>query len=159
MATKDFVTGVAKNVVKDVLQPYGEITRAILDTTLKSVNKANKVVVEGNIDKVEKEARLQEIESRISEFQAKVAQELAIARRIENAVEVEIEEFYDTSGKGAVGVQANSESGINLGLNGSGRKVTKRIYRFKGMLGTEELDELEEVVEEIEKVEEGTTVE
>lgn len=63
--------------------------------------------------------------------QIAVAQELAIARRIETADEVEIEEFYDNSKEGYAGLKG-TEEGISLGIGGNGRKITKRIYKFKG---------------------------
>ena len=125
----------------EILMPSFGVTNALARELVKSVQKSSYVTEEGDIKKLENEARLQEIESRISEFQARVAQELAIAKRIETAAEVEIEEFYDTTGSGGVGLQTGAEGGFNLGLNGSGRKVTKRVYRFKGVIGTETADE------------------
>ncbi|EGQ9060102.1 hypothetical protein [Vibrio cholerae] len=77
------------------------------------------------------EATKAEIESRILLSGAKVEQELAIARRIDSAEEVEIEEYYDNSGKGNLGVTTDGSS-ISAGLGGEGRKVTKRIIKFKG---------------------------
>lgn len=68
------------------------------------------------------------------EFQAqlaRVAQEVSIAQRIALSDEVEIEEFYDTSGKGNVGVKSDA-SNLSLGASGEGRKVTKRIIKFSG---------------------------
>lgn len=44
---------------------------------------------------------------------------------------VQIEEFYDTMGEGHVGVKADEKS-VTLGAGGSGRRVTRRVYRFKG---------------------------
>lgn len=83
------------------------------------------------LDELNQEAARHRILSQIAESQAKVAQELAIAQRINTAEQVEIEEFYDTSGKG--GLNANiTEGAISGGLNGESRKVTKRIYRFTG---------------------------
>ena len=63
--------------------------------------------------------------------QAKAQQEQAIALRIACAEEVQIEEYYDTTGKGHLGVTAKEE-GITAGLAGEGRRVTKRIIRFTG---------------------------
>lgn len=57
--------------------------------------------------------------------------ELAIIRRIDTAEKVSIEEFYDTKGDGALGVQS-TEGEFNIGLKGNGQKVTKRIYSFDG---------------------------
>jgi hypothetical protein len=83
------------------------------------------------IQEIRNEVARQEIVAKMRESQAKVAQELAIAQRINTAEQVEIEEFYDTSGK--AGLSANvTEGAITGGLNGEGRKVTKRIYRFTG---------------------------
>jgi hypothetical protein len=85
------------------------------------------------IDELKEEVAKQNLQLQFAQQQAKVAQELAIARRIENAEEVEIEEFYDTSGKGHVGItiDGKTETGT-LGVGGEGRHVTKRVYHFKG---------------------------
>lgn len=117
-------------VAGGILFPSFGLTNLLAESVVQAVTKSNSVSEQGDITKLENEARIQEIENRISEFQARVAQELAIARRIENAAEVEIEEFYDTTGSGGVGFQT-SEGSLNLGVNGTGRKVTSRVYRFK----------------------------
>ena len=80
---------------------------------------------------LEVEAQKQSIEMAMARAQAKVAQELAIARRIEVAEEVEIEEFYDASGEGNLGVRAG-ETGFTVGAGGAGKRVTKRVYKFRG---------------------------
>ncbi|EPC8419155.1 MULTISPECIES: hypothetical protein [Bacillus cereus group] len=83
------------------------------------------------VQELRNEAVRQEILSQMAESQARVAQELAIAQRINTAEQVEIEEFYDNSGK--AGLTANfTEEAITAGLSGEGRKVKKRIYRFTG---------------------------
>ncbi|MFM0307770.1 hypothetical protein P0D71_08210 [Paraburkholderia sp. RL17-383-BIF-A] len=86
------------------------------------------------VDELRAEVAKQDLQMKFAQHQARVAQELAIARRIDNADEVEIEEFYNASGKGNMGlsVDANEATG-SLGLSGEGSKVTKRIYRFKGL--------------------------
>lgn len=83
------------------------------------------------IQTLKEESLRAEVKAKALLAQAKVEQELAISRRIDSAEEVEIEEFYDTSGKGNVGLNAEGES-ISLGLGGEGRRVTKRIIKFKG---------------------------
>ncbi len=80
---------------------------------------------------LQEQALKAEIESRILLSSAQVEQEMAIARRIDSAEEVEIEEFYDTSGKGNLGLKTDGES-VGIGLGAEGRKVTKRIIKFKG---------------------------
>lgn len=127
----------AAELTTSVMFPTLGLTNLIAKEVVKSVQKSSSVSNEGDLSKLENEARLQEIESRISEYQARVTQELAIAKRIETAAEVEIEEFYDTTGSGGVGLQYGAEGGFNLGVNGNGRKVTKRVYRFKGLIGSE----------------------
>lgn len=77
------------------------------------------------------EAERRELEMRMSEAEARVAQELAIARRIETAHEVEMTEYFDYSGKGHVGMNTDGES-ISFGAGGSGRRVSKRKFVFKG---------------------------
>lgn len=81
----------------------------------------------------------QENEMRRLEAQAKVAQEMAIASRIESAAEVQIEEYYDYSGEGKLGANVD-DKGLSLGASGAGRRVSKRIYRFTGSLGAAALD-------------------
>ncbi|WP_404302905.1 hypothetical protein [Alicycliphilus denitrificans] len=84
------------------------------------------------------EAKRQEISLHMAKMQAQVAQELAIAHRIENAVEVEIEEYYEGNGKGGISGSANLDGG-SVFLGGEGRKVVKRIYRFTGANGVNKL--------------------
>jgi RNA 3'-terminal phosphate cyclase len=84
----------------------------------------------GEISKLETEARRQELSLHMAKMQAQVAQELAIAHRIENALEVEIEEYYEGTGKGGAGVSTDGVS-ASFSLGGEGRKVSKRVYRFK----------------------------
>ena len=80
---------------------------------------------------LKEEALRAEIKAKTRLAEAKVEQELAIARRIDGAEEVEIEEFYDTSGKGSAGLSAEGES-VSVGLSGEGRKITKRVIKFRG---------------------------
>ena len=56
------------------------------------------------VDQLREEIAKQNLQMQFAQQQARIAQELAIARRIDNAEEVEIEEFYDTSGKGSAGI-------------------------------------------------------
>ena len=86
------------------------------------------------LEELETEARREEIIQRIAEARARVEQELAIARRLETATVVEIEETFDYRGDGRVGLQVEGKE-VNLGLNGSGAKVYKRTYRFSGWKG------------------------
>jgi hypothetical protein len=88
----------------------------------------------GRMNDLETEARREEIIQRIAEARARVRQEVAIARRLETAAVVEIEESYDYRGDGQVGLQLEGKE-VNLGINGSGAKVFKRTYRFSGWKG------------------------
>ncbi len=80
---------------------------------------------------LEEEARKQQIVMEFQAHQARVSQELSIAERIANSAEVQIEEFYDLSGKGHAGAKADEQS-ISLGIGAEGRRVTKRVIRFTG---------------------------
>jgi len=88
------------------------------------------------LEQLSLQARKQEIQMSMAREEARVAQELAIAKRIELATEVEIEEFYDLSGEGSIGIQLQ-ETTASAGISGSGKKVTKRIYKFTGFRTTE----------------------
>ena len=61
----------------------------------------------------------------------RIQQEMAIASRIASATEVEIEEYYEGSGKSTAGAKNNADS-VTLGISGEGKKITKRVLRFKG---------------------------
>ncbi|CRM99597.1 hypothetical protein [Pseudomonas sp. 34 E 7] len=85
-------------------------------------------------DKVEvlrEETVKRELEMRMAEAEARVAQELAIARRIETADEVEMTEFFEYAGEGHAGMKV-SESSVSVGVSGSGRRINKRKFVFKG---------------------------
>jgi len=86
---------------------------------------------ESSLKSLEEEAFREDIKARVMQNQAKVAQELAIAKRIEESDEVEIEEYYDLSGEGHIGAKGNVE-GVSLGASAEGRKVTKRVIKFRG---------------------------
>ena len=97
----------------------------------KSISKLSETDEKGTTQELKEESFRQEIKSRAMQAQAKVEQELAIARRIDSAEEVEIEEYYDTSGKGTSGLQTDGST-ASVGIGGEGRRVTKRIIKFKG---------------------------
>lgn len=90
------------------------------------------------------EVKIQNVSLKLAEMQAKVAQEVAIAERIQNAYEVEIEESYEGADKGSIGLGTDLQSSANLGMSGESKRVSKRVYRFKGYLGLEEQERVEE---------------
>lgn len=79
---------------------------------------------------------------RMAEAQARVAQEVAIARRIQTAEEVEMKEYYDYSGDGHIGGKFDGKN-VSVGAGGSGRRVSKRVYKFKGNVSPETAPEAE----------------
>ena len=83
-----------------------------------------------NDQQLEEEAKRMRLAIEKIEAQARAEQELAIAQRILTATEVEIEDYYDASGHGGLGVDL--KEGTNLGAYGAGKKITKRIIRLKG---------------------------
>ena len=96
-----------------------------------AVTNSLKVSESKDISVIDSEAKKQVLELQMAHAQAKVAQELAIAQRIENAGEVVIEEYYAGEAKGNAEVTGN-EQGLTVGASVEGRKVTKRVYRFIG---------------------------
>jgi hypothetical protein len=116
----------------------GPLVGLVIDGVEASSNSMNEASAR-SLEALREEAAKQEIKMEFSQHQARVAQELAIAKRIENAVEVEIEEYYDNSGKGSAGLSVNAETQTgSLGLSGESRKVSKRVYRFKGISNSED---------------------
>ena len=111
------------------VSPLSWLVMEGMEKSAEAINGASNGSAEG----LEVEIIKQKMKMEFAQAQARVAQELAIAKRIENAAEVEIEEFYDTSGKGNLGLQADLKTETaSLGLGGEGRKITKRIYHFRG---------------------------
>jgi len=84
-----------------------------------------------NIEKISDEANKQALELQMAHAQAKVAQEIAIAQRIENATEVVIEEYYADEKMADASITAN-ESGLGINGSAAARNITKRVYRFVG---------------------------
>jgi len=117
------------NTLHMVASPISYLIMESLDDSNKAVETASAK----GIEKLREETNKQELRMRFMEHQAKVEQELAIARRIDSAEEVEIEEFFENaaSGKGGLSIDATTASG---GLSGEGQtsRVSRRIYRFKG---------------------------
>ena len=101
----------------------------IAEILSKSISKTLDVSESKDLEVIDKETQKQTLELQMAHAQAKVAQEIAIAQRIENASEVVIEEYYSDEVKGNIGV-AGDENGLTFGASGEGRKITKRVYRF-----------------------------
>jgi len=91
------------------------------------------------IDELQDQTRRKEFEMAMARDEARVAQELAIAERILVAEEVEIEEFYDTSANGSLGIKAEGQT-ITAGASGGGKRVVKRVYKFRGFRDVVEED-------------------
>ena len=108
------------------------ISYALMELVKAAITKTKDVSESNDLERIKTEDVNQEVSLQMIERQAKVMQEVAIAKRIETADEVEIEEFYDSSGEGNVGLKGGSES-LSLGLSGKGNRVVKRVYRFKNL--------------------------
>jgi len=116
------------DVLKMALNPSGYLIEKMMNKNAEAFDAESE---KSSIQKLKEDALREEIKASVFLNQAKVEQELAIARRIDSAEEVEIEEYYDLSGNAGAGLKAD-EKGVTLGVNGEGRKVTKRVIKFKG---------------------------
>ncbi len=103
----------------------------IAGAMIQAVRNAKDAVDGGDLGRLGHEVARQELSLRMAELQARVAQELAIAQRIESAAEVEIEEYYEASGEGTLGFRPGPGGGV-VGGSASGRRVSKRVFRFLG---------------------------
>lgn len=116
----------------------GPLVGLIIDR-VETASQSIDVASDEGLGELREEAAKQRIKMDLSQHQARIAQELAIAKRIENAAEVEIEEYYDNSGKGFGGITVNAESQTgSFGLSEENRRVSKRVYRFTGAAGLAE---------------------
>jgi hypothetical protein len=121
---------VDKEIIRFALSPTSYMLEKAIAATVKTfTTEADNP--SSSTCKLEELALRQEIEARVLKEQARIEQELAIARRIDNAEEVEIEEYYDSSGEGALGLKGDGNE-VTVGASGSGKKIVKRIYKFKG---------------------------
>lgn len=126
---ENIFTGVAS-----LMFPQVALAKKLFDLASDAVENS-KDIAKSSTQELREQAERQELEQRIKQANAKIAQEYAIAARIQTADEVEMEECYEYVGGGSGGIQANLTTG-DVGLNASGevRRVSKRIYRFKGGL-------------------------
>lgn len=122
----DKLTEISKKTMKYV----SPLTYFITENTEKAIKAMNNGS-ESSIEKLREAQIRQRITMQMAESQARVAQEVAIAQRIASAEEVKIEEFYDNSGEGSLGVDIKEGSAL-IGASGSGKAVSKRVYTFKG---------------------------
>lgn len=123
---------------KQLLRSISPIGTLIYDV-LKNSNTATHGASEKGLSALQLEASKQKYAIQLAEAQARVAQEMAIASRIENSLNVQIEEFYDMSGEGTLGLTGSMETkSATLGATGSGRRVTKRVYHFKGFMDNDD---------------------
>jgi hypothetical protein len=125
------VGALAVETVKFAANPTGYLISQIAESTSRSIATTGSAKAQ-ELAELRLQAERQEIEMRMAEAQAKVAQELAIAKRIENAAEVEIEEFYEYGGDAKAGLRATATS-VAAELSGSGKRVSRRVYRFKSV--------------------------
>jgi hypothetical protein len=115
-------------MISPILNPTGYLLGVGLKKVFDSIYESDSSMP---LATLKEDALRAEIKAQVILSEAKVEQEKAIAQRILNAEEVEIEEYYDTSGKGNIGLNVKEDS-FSAGLGGEGRKVTKRIIKFKG---------------------------
>ena len=111
------------------------------------------------IKQLQEQAIRQRLEQQIWEAKAKTLQEIAIAKRIETAEVVEIEEYYDLSGEAGAKLGTDGVT-VQAGVSAAGRSVSKRVYRFTGWAkesaaandGLPESELLEKKMEQIEQL-------
>ena len=107
--------------------PIGQVIN-IADKYLTDTHKPNVSITE-----LEQSAMEAKITAEVLTNQVKVQQEQAIATRILLAEVVEIEEYYDISGQGNLGLSADGASEtITLGASLQGKKISKRVIKFSG---------------------------
>ena len=130
--TKKSLVDVAGGIAYELFVPgYVKVIRSVMSDAQEDIKTAEAK----GFPELEKEVAKQKILMEFQSHQARVSQEVAIAERIATSNEVEITEYYDTSGKGHVGINAN-ETSITAGASGEGRKITHRVIKFSGFNAT-----------------------
>ena len=137
-----------QDVSLQIIKWTNPLAYQIGESITKQMKKSEEAVDKGNLSELKDELLRQELSGKIAEAQARVAQELAIARRIDSAEEVEIEEYYDLHGSGNLGLSVDcAKETVGLGAHAEGRRITKRVYHFKGWRKESELT-LEQILTE-----------
>ena len=132
------VQSVAKGAKKVMQEAYKSIATAwtpsnIISSVIEQAVGEMSTTAKMNLAELQEDAIRSRIEMEKLQNIARAEQEAAIARRIDNADEVTIEEYYDVSGKGNVGLTADAKTEtLALGVAAEGRRITKRVYTFKG---------------------------
>jgi len=78
----------------------------------------------------------------------RIIREVAISSRIDSAEKVTIEEFYESKGDGKAGLHSDGAT-LNIGISGSGEKVTKRVYIFEGWREGDKLSINENIIKRL----------
>ena len=118
------------DVLKTVFPAYG-LASTIAEQFIDSNKNSREILKSNDEEKIKLELARKKVETEILEMEAKISQEIAISKRIENASIVEIEEYYEGLGSGNIGLGLEEKS-IKLGVSGEGKRITKRVYRFTG---------------------------
>uniref|UniRef100_UPI00344DAF88 hypothetical protein n=1 Tax=Carnobacterium TaxID=2747 RepID=UPI00344DAF88 len=122
-----------KNALKfGAFATMNPISAALLKGSDFLTEQVKEVSKNGTVEDLNEVTKKQALEYKGLELNAKLAQEYAISQRIATAEEVVIEEYYEGEGSGSLGLNIK-EGEASLGAFGSGRKVSKRIYRFIGI--------------------------
>jgi glycogen synthase len=121
-----------ENKSEKIIKSLFPIHSMIYENIMKSQVVAESILEGGNWVKIKAELTKKRAEAEMNELNAKVLQELAIANRIENAVDVEIEEYYEKGGSGKVTGTLTEENTV-VDLGGNHKKIEKRVYKFKGL--------------------------
>lgn len=128
MTKKNVTVEEAIEFSKNILRYTSPVTYLVMDAVENAVNKSKQISESGDLEDIKQEALKQEVSLNMSKLQAKVTQEIAIARRIDTAEEIIIEEYYDNVGECGVGIKVD-DVGMTAGISGSGKRVTKRNLR------------------------------
>jgi len=123
---------IAVTAARIALNPSGYLLDRLVETTAKRVAEAEE---DARIELADLrvKAERQQLEMQIAADQARVAQEIAIAKRIETAVEVVMEEYYDYSSNAEIGAKTD-RANLSLSAGGNTKKVSKRVFRFSGVI-------------------------
>ena len=129
---------------KNIFPIYGAASY-VAEKAMESSYISQQVLATGDNIQIAVELNRKKAEAKILEYEAKIAQELAIAERIKNAVDVKIKEYYGTHSGGKAKVSGSEEKGGSINFSGSDTIITKRVYKFYGNTetGSESLKNLE----------------
>lgn len=135
------------DLLKIAANPIGYVIESVVKEAIETFSDSSD---KSTSQELKEMAFREEIKASVLQSQAKIEQELAIARRIDSAEEVEIEEFFNTDNSSKLGLDVSDSKAI-FGYSADNYRVTKRVIKFKGCRYIQDIEKSKHLDKSVEK--------